>query len=357
MTFHLPGILHKRRSTNQAPGNGKRGYKPSDVPVEQLTHILYAFANIDPDTGTVFLSDKWADQEIKYGGDTDQGPDQLYGNLKQVLLYKQQHRHLKTLLSIGGWSYSSNFKCLSDATKRARFAESAVRLLADYGFDGLDVDWEYPESKDQARIYVALLKEVRHGLDAYGAHTTPDHPHYLLTIAAPCSPAKYRILDIKAMDAYLDYWNLMAYDFSGSWDSAANHQANLYGTPLSCAASVKYYASNGTHNSKLVLGAPAYGRGFDGTQGPGHSFTSIPPGSLEHGVFAYWELPIQGAKEHYDKKAGAAWSYDSANAQLISYDSPSAAKAKVEYIAEKGLAGAMLWELAGDQPATNPRSL
>lgn len=334
----------------------QRGYKPADVPAETLTHILYAFANVNPDDGCVFLSDTWADQEIKYEGDKEEEGCDLYGNLKQFLLYKQQHRHLKLLLSIGGWTYSSNFPCLADPAKRARFVESAVKLLADNGLDGLDVDWEYPASDAEADAYVALLRALREGLDAYGHRATPHDPHYLLTVAAPCAPAKYETLHLAKMDAYLDFWNLMAYDFSGSWDQSANHQANLYGSSLSVDKSVQYYRSHGVHASKLVVGVPLYGRGFDGTQGPGAPYSAPAKGTLEAGTYSYRELPLQGAEELYDPKAGAAWSYDRQHGEMITYDSPQSASAKAEYIQRERLGGAMFWELSGDA-ASSARSL
>lgn len=156
LSFKLPSMLRKS-SSSQTPYTSsnhsgefvtvgyfpnwsiyQKGYKPADVPTTHLTHILYAFANIEPETGSVVLSDAWADQQIKHEGEQEASGTMLYGNLHQFLLQKRSHRQLKTLLSIGGWSYSSNFRGMHDAAKRQTFAQSAVKLLADHGFDGLD---------------------------------------------------------------------------------------------------------------------------------------------------------------------------------------------------------------------------
>lgn len=135
-----------------------RKYFPWDVPVQSLTHILYSFADVRPETGEVFLTDAWADEQIRFtdpslaptlqathagpidtwNDDPEAGP-QLFGTFKRFNYLKQANRHLKLLLSIGGWTFSSHFwPTLSNPQNRDTFATSAVQLLEDYGLDGID---------------------------------------------------------------------------------------------------------------------------------------------------------------------------------------------------------------------------
>jgi len=226
--------------------------------------------------------------------------------------------------------------------------ETSVKILEDYGLDGLDVDYEYPQNDEQARGYVDLLREMRHALDRHAEMKKRDCK-FLLTIAAPCGRDHYRKLHIADMNHYLDFWNLMAYDFSGSWDAAANHQANLYHGPNSGSAAVKFYTEKGVPHDKIVLGIPLYGRSFLNTEGPGHSYSGQGQGTWEAGVYDYRTLPLPGSDVHLNHKAVASWSYDPVKLEMISFDSEDVARMKGEYIRKQNLGGSMFWELSGDK--------
>ncbi len=178
----------------------------------------------------------------------------------------------------------------------------------------------------------------------------------LLTVACPAGPQNYETLHLKAMDTHLDFWNLMAYDYAGSWDSVARHQANLFpsvstpaSTPFSTSHALEYYTSHGIEPSKIILGMPLYGRAFTSTDGPGKPFSGTGEGSWEAGVWDFKALPKEGAKEFLDDQIGASWTYDREARVMVSYDSLEMAKKKVDFIKSEGLGGAMWWESSADK--------
>ncbi|SPJ84230.1 related to endochitinase [Fusarium torulosum] len=313
--------------------------------------------------GTVFTGDTYADLEKHYDGDTwlESDTDNAYGCVKQLFLLKKANRHLKILLSIGGWTWSTNFaSAAASAASRSTFAKSAVTLMKDWAFDGIDVDWEYPASDEDAANMVLLLQTVRNELDAYASEHAPGY-HFQLTIAAPAGSSHYSKLHLADLGRIVDYVNLMAYDYAGSWSPVTGHNANLYAnrdlpqsTPFNTDDAVNAYLNAGVPGHKLILGMPVYGRSFLGASGMGqpHAGVGLPNkalGSWEAGVWDYKSLTKQGLDIVYDEKAQAYYGRHQSGGGICSYDTPEAIQKKASYLKQRGLGGAMFWEASGDE--------
>ncbi|KIY62296.1 glycoside hydrolase family 18 protein [Cylindrobasidium torrendii FP15055 ss-10] len=323
-----------------------REFPPSMIPVQDVTHILYAFANLS-------ILGHYA--EIHYPGDSwnDVG-NNLYGNFKAIYNLKKANKHLKLPLSIGGWTYSPSFHpVVVNPALRSEFVRSSVQLLEDYGLDGLDIDYEYPQNDQQAQGYVALLWELRQALDHHAQRKGANY-RFLLTIAAPCGTDNYQKLRVRKMNQFLDFWNLMAYDFAGSWDSVVGHQSNLLGPPISFSQVVNFCAGQGVSPANLIIGIPLYGRSFMNTQGPGQPFNGIGPGSREAGVYDYRALPLPGTHIFRDEQMGASWVHDYNKKEMISFDDEQVGHWKGKWIRKMGLGGSMFWQLSGDKGAPRP---
>ncbi|KAI1808309.1 glycoside hydrolase family 18 protein [Daldinia bambusicola] len=332
------------------------GFYPQELPVSELTHIYYAFADIDAD-GTVKSSDPVADLQKRYPEDPRSNrTHNAYGAVKQLYIHKKWNRNLKVLLSIGGWNYSPKFvTAAATDSSRHKFASSAVKLVTDWGFDGIDIDWEYPATDADKENFVKLLQACRQAFDRYSLLHGVRY-RFTISVASPASPLNYEKLDLFAMNRYVDSWHLMAYDYSGSWDTVSGHQANVFSYESSAASkrlstddAVRHYESQGIHPQKILLGLPLYGRAFEGTSGLGQNYTSVGQGGPQPGVYYYKELPKRGAAVVYDEVAKATYSYDAAARELVSYDDVRSATYKAQYLRWRRLGGAFFWEASGDK--------
>ncbi|GAB3932315.1 glycoside hydrolase family 18 protein [Micromonospora vulcania] len=362
----------------------------------RLTHVNYAFGNVSPD-GRCYVDggpgegDAWADYqrpvpaEESVDGVADAAGEPLNGNFGQLAKLKAKHPDLKVLISLGGWAWSTYFSdaARTDASRRA-FVSSCIDLYlkgnlpaSDGGsggpgaaagvFDGVDLDWEWPNwpgepgnvvRPEDRQNFTKLLAEFRRQLDAYGRTTREHHP---LTAFLPAAPA--------AMDAgfegrkifkYLDFATVQGYDFHGGWDAVANQQSALRvpaGAPdnpdFSVEVAIDGWITRGAPRDKLVLGIPYYGRGWTGITGGGNGLfqpaTGPAPATFEAGYEDYKQLKTlagNGFTVHRDLRAGHAWLFDGTT--LWTYDDPAVVLQKTLYIRRAGLAGAMIWSLDGD---------
>lgn len=321
-----------------------RRFSPADMPFRDLTHIIYAFARTDPESGEVSLSDPYADLEM---------PLRLAnGAINELNVMKRQNRKLFVLLSIGGWSYSSDLTAaFSTPAGRERFASSAVRLVELYHFDGLDVDWEFPEDDAQADQYLDVLVRLKEGLDALALRLGLRRNQFQLTIAAPASIDTIRLLRLREMDRYLSFWNVMTYDLAGNWSSTTEYHSSLYPGPGSSPGAdnvVQAYVRSGIPSTKLLLGMPLYGRSFNHTPGLGAPFDGVVPAKPENGMHNVRDLPLPHCPEAVDLDRVSA--YCKNGSVFVGYDNAITARYKAIYALQNRLGGGMWWEASQDRP-------
>jgi chitinase len=342
------------------------GYLVTNIPAEMLTHLIYAFSFISPD-GEIMLADEFADTQYPYPNDS---PDQeLMGNFHQLQLLKEAYPHLRTSIAIGGWSGSANFSDVAlTPESREKFARSVVEFMLRYGFDGADIDWEYPTGggldtnvrrEEDPENYVLLLEELRAQFDAQEAI---DGRHYTLSIAAAASPSANSGLDWNRIHPLLDWINIMTYDMSGEWSTVTGFNAPLYNSQenppegISTDTAVQALLDLGVPPEKLVMGVPFYGRGWAGVleenNGLHQLYNGQPLGTYSSpGTFDYRDLAsnfLDSYDRYWHDTAQVPWMHNPETDIMISYDDPESIALKTEYVREHGLGGVMIWEISQD---------
>lgn len=266
------------------------------------------------------------------------------------------HPEIRLILSVGGWAADGFSQAAQTGDGRRRLAESLVMLTEEYGFDGIDIDWEYPCS-DKAGIHAApedkenftlLLGEIRSLLDELSGDKT-------LSIAAGALKKYIENTQMKAVAELLDYVQLMTYDFCGGWDAVTGHHACLYGYgegTASCEESIRLFTEAGVPAEKIVMGAAFYSREWEGVA-EGRPGSAAAAGGCVHSydeIIALCENPEYGYRKYWDDTAKAAYLYNGNT--FISYEDEQALACKAEYVRNHKLYGMMYWEYGQDKTYT-----
>lgn len=247
----------------------------------------------------------------------------------------------------------------ADAGKRKIFANNVVSFMREYGYDGVDIDWEYPGAGDRGGKredvdnYVLMMKELRQTFDASGSR-------FGITFTAPSSFWYLRWFDLPGLVKYVDWINLMTYDLHGVWDrdnpigSIVQGHTNL--TEIQLAAELFWRV--GISPSKIVMGFGFYGRSFTlanpSCTTPGCPFSGASdkgPCTGEGGILGHYEIQaiLKSATSRkraltpvYDKKAAVKYvTFD--KDQWVSFDDKETMKQKVQWANDVGLGGALIW--------------
>lgn len=309
----------------------------------QITHINYAFANIE-------------DGKVVEGAETDGETLKKLNGLKQV------NPDLKILISVGGWTWSKHF---SDAAltenSRDQFANSAIAFMQRHEIDGIDLDWEYPGlpgagntfRKEDKENFTALLKLIREKLD----DLSDGKSRYLLTIASAASQAYLDNTNLNEAHQYLDFINIMTYDFHGEWEKQTGHHSNLMPSDFDvnemrrCASlAVHQHLKVGIPPEKIMLGVPFYGRWWKGVDPSNKGLYQKAKigGSINYAVIADSLIEDSSFILQWDSIAQVPFLWRGQDSLFVSFDDPRSIKIKVDYVKEHQMGGLMFWQFNGD---------
>ncbi|MFZ6708394.1 glycoside hydrolase family 18 protein [Undibacterium sp. TC9W] len=377
---------------------GKTAFPVAAITPEKarmLTHLNFSFLTLSED-GKCALEE----------GINLQAAGKIFRELQGL---KKYNPNLRLQFSIGGWAYTNDDsptvaryrQAAATVEGRKKLAQSCVAFMREYGFDGLDLDWEYPRAED-AQNFVALLKEMRLQLKR-----AKQSNQLSIAVAGGAFSMARTYLQLPQIAAQVDYVNLMSYDFNGAWEKQTNHNAHLFGDApehmydnplrklafkpalsltelerrfpatmaLTVDATVQQYLRAGVPASKLVLGLPFYGRAYFAVEaGENHGlyqshqtlagdvYTGDPalltgcdactarkdprtPGYAEIKKLLAANL---GYKSYFSKETKVPWIYNADKKIFISYDDEQSFAYKVAYLKKYKLAGAMFWHLGQD---------
>lgn len=340
----------------------ERDYKPEEIPVEKLTHIIYSFTHV-------------IDGEMKFSNPESGGP-----KIDALVKQKERNPALKVMIACGGWGADGFSDMALTEESRAKFINSAKKFLTEHQLDGMDMDWEYPgisgagtmARPEDTQNFTALMKGLREMLDTFA---TPK----ILTFASAGWERYYDYVNMDEVMKYANYTNVMTYDqvsgvsiytghhtplgdvsseeiagtpFHDHLDSLYQKGENPDPNPRSAKKIVDFLIKKGVDPKQIVIGGAFYGRVWKGVSPENNGLYQL-SGGLHSGWMAYHQIrksyeTDSSFQRFWDDNAEAPFMYNSADSLFVSYDDTVSVALKTKYVMAKGLGGIMFWELGND---------
>ena len=335
---------------------GYRDFDFTTIDVSGITHINYAFANI-------------RNGEVVFDTTKIDGKRLTSYDIEKLNSLKSKNPELKVLVSVGGWSWSKGF---SDAAlteqSRLSFAKSCVNFVNEYNLDGIDLDWEYPNQIGAGNIhrpedvqnFTLMLKAVREQLDEF-SEKEEKGKHYLLTIASGADKAYVDNVEMNEIHKYLDFLNIMTYDFYNGLHKVTGHHSNYLPSAWpekdmnSVVNAVDMHVNAGFPVEKINLGIPFYGRIWKGVKTDNDEVLFKEAETVGMGIDYidfYQDINANGFVRYWDVTAKAPYLWNEEEKTFLSYEDEESIKYKIEYLKKRGLAGVMYWEYSADHDKT-----
>jgi chitinase len=314
---------------------------PRDVNFRLYTHLCHAFLVADCD-----------------------GKIQKGRNVPSHEVVGEAHKAgVKMILSLGGWGWDKQFASIVSAPEAEdRYEKSVMEIVEQYDYDGIDLDWEYPDTEQEVVGFDRLTRRFRKDLDALGTrHGKP----MVLTMAASSNPGTLKWLGKEFLLETMDWVNVMTYDYTGAWTDYAGHHSPLFasskqpgGTRRSTELSMKYLLQEkGLPANRLAVGIPLYGRGF-AVSDPYASTKSVPRTRLPQGNYSnLHKLQSEaGWTRRWDNETKNPWLVSQDRSIVIGYDDAESVSIKTEWAMKQGFRGVFFWQVNADRlpDGTNP---
>jgi chitinase len=307
--------------------------QPRNVNFRLYTHLCHAFLVADGD-GTV----------------------QKQGNVPSPKLTADAHKAgVKVIVSLGGWGWDKQFASIvSTPEAEDRYAKAVMAIVDESDYDGIDLDWEYPDTKEEVVGFERLARRFRQELDALGRKKGRA---MVLTMAAAANPGTLKWLETSFLIETMEWINVMTYDMSGNWDNRAGHHSPLHASsklpgtrPRSTELTMKYLVEE-RHlpANRLAVGIALYGRGFAVSE-PYASTKNAPRTRMPQGNYSNLHKleHDSGWTRQWDDETKNPWLISPDRSMVIGYDDPESVALKTEWAMKQGFRGVFFWQVGAD---------
>jgi GH18 family chitinase/cyclophilin family peptidyl-prolyl cis-trans isomerase len=269
---------------------------------------------------------------------------------------------VKVLLSLGGWGWDRQFTAMvANPEAEDRYIKAVMAIVDRYDYDGIDLDWEYPDTKEKIVGFDRLCRRFRKELDEF---QPGKGRHLLQTMAASASPGTLKWLSNKLLLETMDWVNVMTYDYTGDWSAYAGHHSPLFassrqpGRPHSTELTMKYLLDRGLPANRLAVGLPLYGKGFAAPEPYAATKKTGKAKVMKAGSYVVIDKLIKEKawKRYWDTETKNPWAIAPDGSAVIGYDDAESLALRTAWAMKQGFRGVFFWEIAADRlpDGTNP---
>ena len=327
LKVHLLSLLvlcqiYPQRVVGYYPSWVQNEFEPDQLDLEVFTHINHAFA--------------WPNE---------QGEIEANDGMFDASIVEHVHNNnRKILISLGGWGNADGFASATFTHElRSVLISNILDLFVSYGYDGVDIDWEYPQTNEQRNNLTLFIAELDSVLDEFD-------PELLITMALPTSNWAGQWYDMNSLNQHVDFFNAMTYDIHGSWSSHAGHNSPLYQSLPGDAdgfvqTGINYLVNTrGLPENKINMGIPFWGKKYNASTINGYFTGSV----TDLRYYDIVELINNGWTYHWDDVAKCPYLINTDTSQIITYDNPLSIQYKCEFAQTRNLGGVMVWAMGYD---------
>jgi chitinase len=323
-------------SNDGAPAKVFVGYvyqQPQKINYSLYTHLCHAFVVADEDG------------KIRPGRSCP----------SQQLVADAHQAGVKVILSLGGWGWDKQFTAIvSKSASEDRYVDAVMAIVDKYDYDGIDLDWEYPDTQTKAAGFDRLSRRFRGSLDALGKQKSR---RMVQTMAASAHPATLKWVANSTLLDTLDWINVMTYDYTGDWSSHAGHHSPLFasskppGEPYSTELSLKHMLDRGIPANRLAVGLPLYGRSFAVAEPYAALKKPAVRPAVRGGSYSHIAKLIkdQGWTRRWDNETKNPWAIAPDASAVIAYDDAESISLKTAWAMKQNFRGVFFWQIRDDQ--------
>lgn len=394
---YIIAAYYENYSQYRPATEGRPPFSLAMVDPNLLTDLYYAFGTFGYVTKSVDPAHPHLTDDFTIRPTEGNDITVLYPQIQR--LKKLSKNGLRVLLSIGGWSFNDPYdsqgvgkntlrlfsQMVSKPANRKQFIDSAIVYCHRYGFDGIDIDWEYPGDLTRGGAiedFANFLTFLKEASQAFSNASPPLILSYSAPAAIPAGlPIDYQHSNryfkwLAECSQYVDRINMMAYDYHGPFsepkitgvNAPLNRDTSLSSSSY-IAKTVQNYLENGVPTRKILLGIPIFGHSYSGVSGlsknqngaekPFESAGAPGPATSSAGFLAYFEISDMIAKQQLnfsvDSLTSTAIGYHPLSQLWVSFDTPDTNKLKAENALKNNFGGVIFWSLDNDEYQWEPK--